>query len=143
MFRVQAGPIEPLELKVLLADPRAGALVSFEGLVRNHNEGQAVASLEYECCEELALAEAARIFAEARASFAVYEIVCVHRTGPLQIGEIAVWTGVCAAHRDAAFVACRYVIDQLKLRLPIWKKEHYLSGASEWVNCRACAGGQA
>ena len=61
--------------------------------------------------------------------------VCVHRTGHLQLGELAVWVGVTAEHRGAAFDACRYIIDEAKARLPIWKKEHYASGATAWINC--------
>lgn len=139
MFAIQAVSIDGMALRQQLENPAAGAVVVFEGLVRNHNEGHAVGALEYECFESLALAEATRIYAEAQARFEVFEIVCVHRTGLLQIGEMAVWTGVNAAHRDAAFEACRYVIDQIKFRLPIWKKEHYLNGQSEWVNCQRCA----
>jgi molybdopterin synthase catalytic subunit/adenylyltransferase/sulfurtransferase len=63
----------------------------------------------------------------------------VHRIGALQVGELAVWVGVSAAHRDEAFRACRYIIDEVKHRLPIWKKEHYLNGDSGWVNCERCA----
>lgn len=71
---------------------------------------------------------------EARAKFAVLSAGCVHRIGRLAVGELAVWIGVTAEHRDAAFDACRYIIDELKTRVPIWKKEHYASGAPEWIN---------
>ena len=73
--------------------------------------------------------------AEARAKFDVVTLACVHRIGALRIGDLAVWVGVAAAHRGAAFEACRYVIDEAKARVPIWKKEHYADGMSEWVNC--------
>jgi molybdopterin synthase catalytic subunit len=63
----------------------------------------------------------------------------LHRSGLLEIGECAVWVGVSSAHRDEAFNACRYIIDQVKSRLPIWKKEHYANGDSGWVNCERCA----
>ena len=64
---------------------------------------------------------------------------CEHRLGDLAIGEVAVWVGVSAPHRDEAFRACRYIIDEVKHRLPIWKKEHYVNGDSGWVNCERCA----
>ena len=64
---------------------------------------------------------------------------CVHRVGLLELGECAVWIGVASPHRDEAFKACRYIIDEIKVRLPIWKKEHYVNGDSGWVNCERCA----
>ena len=81
----------------------------------------------------LAEKEGRRILEEARARFGVIEARAVHRTGPLVIGDVAVWVGVAAAHRDAAFAACRYVIDELKRRVPIWKRERYADGAADWV----------
>ena len=72
-------------------------------------------------------------------NFRFCEARCVHRTGLLEIGDLAVWVGVASAHRDEAFKACRYIIDELKVRLPIWKKEHYVDGDSGWVNCERCA----
>lgn len=92
-------------------------------------------SLDYEAFAPLAEREGERILAEAREKFSVIALGCVHRVGSLQIGDLAVWVGVAAAHRGAAFDACRYVIDEAKARLPIWKKEHYATGASEWINC--------
>ena len=134
-FRISADPLDPAALKPLLGDAHAGACVTFEGWVRNHNDGQPVQSLEYEAFSALAEKEGARILAEAREKFPIDRAVCVHRTGHLQIGELAVWTGVSAAHRDAAFAACRYLIDETKARVPIWKKEHYTTGATAWINC--------
>ena len=74
---------------------------------------------------------------EARRKFAIVDAICIHRVGTLEIGDIAVWVGVTAAHRGAAFDACRYIIDEVKARVPIWKKEHYTGGDSGWVNCEA------
>jgi molybdopterin synthase catalytic subunit len=126
--------------QALLADPVAGAYAGFEGWVRNHNEGRAgVLRLEYEGYESLGIKEGERIIAEARARFDITKVHCIHRLGELEIGELAVWVGVSAAHRDAAFDACRYIIDEVKHRVPIWKKEHYADGDSGWVNCEACA----
>lgn len=140
MFSLTHTAIDTEALRASLRDFRAGALTTFEGRVRNHNEGQSVASLEYEAYSELALKEGSRIVNEAKRKFEVYDCVCVHRLGALQLGEIAVWVGVSAAHRDAAFAACRYIIDEVKYRVPIWKKEQYSEGASEWVNCAHHAG---
>lgn len=134
-FHVSSEPLDAAALKSKLNNQQAGACVIFEGWVRNRNEGQAVASLEYEAYPELAEKEASRIFSEAGAKFAVLEAIAVHRVGHLQLGEMAVWVGVTAEHRDAAFAACRYIIDEMKARVPIWKKEHYTTGASHWINC--------
>ena len=133
MFRLSPGPLDPDALRRELLDPQAGGYVSFEGRVRSRNEGRAVRSLEYEAYGELAEKEGARVLAEARDRFAVLSIAAAHRVGHLQLGELAVWVGVTAEHRGAAFDACRYVIDELKRRVPIWKKEHYATGESAWI----------
>lgn len=139
-FRLSSRPIEPAAAAAELADRSAGGYVSFEGWVRDHNEGQEVTRLEYEAFEALAVKEGERILAEAAARFPLKRALCVHRVGSLEIGEIAVWVGVSAVHRGEAFAACRYIIDEVKHRVPIWKKEHYRSGDSGWVNCEHCAG---
>jgi len=138
-FSFSAEPFSPEALRPSLADPACGGYASFEGWVRDHNEGRGVLKLEYEAYEALAVKEGERIVAEALERFGVRRIGCVHRVGELAIGELAVWVGVSAAHRDEAFAACRYVIDEVKHRLPIWKKEHYVDGDSGWVNCERCA----
>ncbi len=135
MFKIVNQPIEIESLKATLEDAHAGACVTFEGWVRNHNEGKPVQALDYEAYPELAEKEGERILVEAREKFSVQTIACVHRVGALRIGDLAVWVGVTAAHRGAAFDACRYVIDEVKARVPIWKKEHYTDGVSEWINC--------
>jgi molybdopterin synthase catalytic subunit len=134
-FRIESVPFDPAALKTLLGDAHAGACVTFEGWVRDHNDGRPVQSLEYESFAALAEKEGARILAEAREKFAITHAVCVHRVGHLAIGDLAVWTGVSSAHRGAAFDACRYIIDETKARVPIWKKEHYADGATQWINC--------
>ena len=134
-FAISGEQIDVNACMLRLANERAGALVTFEGWVRNHNEGQQVGSLEYEAYALLAESEGERILAEARERFALSGAVAVHRTGHLRIGELAVWVGVTAEHRGAAFDACRYIIDEAKARLPIWKKEHYACGATAWINC--------
>ncbi len=139
-FHFTRTPIAPEELRIALADPACGGYATFEGWVRNSNEGQAVRGLEYEAFEDLGTREGERIIAEALERFGVAHAACAHRVGALAVGELAVWVGVSAAHRDEAFRACRYIIDEVKHRLPIWKKEHYLNGESGWVNCERCAG---
>lgn len=122
-----------------LSDVTCGGYAAFEGWVRDHNEGQRVLRLEYEVYETLAMSEGRKILDEAVERFGVTGAACVHRHGVLELGDVAVWVGVTAAHRDEAFKACRYIIDEVKVRLPIWKKEHYVSGDSGWVNCERCA----
>ena len=134
-FAITDQPIDPAVLELTLAARAAGACVCFAGWIRDHSDGQAVTALEYEAHASLAEQEGERILAEARARFDVIGVACRHRVGRLTIGECAVWVGVTAAHRGAAFDACRYVIDEIKHRLPIWKKEHYANGDSGWVNC--------
>lgn len=138
-MRITDTAIDPDRLRDELTDAAAGAYVGFEGWIRNHNDGRDVLRLEYEVYEPLSISEGDRIIAEARDRFPILHAECVHRSGMLQIGECAVWVGVTSAHRDEAFQACRYIIDQVKVRLPIWKKEHYTDGNSGWVNCERCA----
>lgn len=139
MFLILPTPLERLDLRQDLANPAAGALVSFEGWVRDWNNGREVRFLEYECYEKLALKEGTMICQEAIERFDILEVRCFHRIGRIAVGEMAVWAGATAAHRSAAFQACQYVIDEVKHRVPIWKKETYADGGSEWVNCAGCA----
>ena len=138
-MRITSDRIEPDALRDELVDAAAGAYVGFEGWIRNHNDGEDVLRLEYEVYEPLAISEGEKVIAEAREKFPVLHAECVHRSGALEIGDCAVWVGVTSAHRDEAFAACRYIIDQVKVRLPIWKKEHYVDGHSGWVSCERCA----
>ena len=138
-FAFTHDPIGPAALATALADTAAGGFATFEGWVRDHNEGRDVSRLEYEAFEELAQGEGERIVAEAVRRHGALRARCVHRLGALAVGEMAVWIGVAAAHRAEAFDACRQIIDEIKHRLPIWKKEHYADGDSGWVNCTHCA----
>ena len=138
-FRIAEHKFQPEKERDGLATPSCGGYVSFEGWVRNRNEGQEVLRLEYQAYEVLALKEGGRIVVEAAKLFPVQNALCIHRVGELEIGDLAVWVGVSAGHRDEAFKACRYIIDEIKSRVPIWKKEYYVSGDSGWVNCEACA----
>ena len=141
MFRFSSVPIDPGCERAALADPACGGYASFEGWVRDHNDGRRVLRLDYEAYEALALREGDRIVREALRRFDATHAACVHRVGELALGEMAVWVGVSAAHRAEAFAACRWIIDEVKHRVPIWKKEHYVDGDSGWVNCERCAAG--
>ena len=134
-FAISAAPLDGAELRRTLLRHDAGAFVVFEGWVRNVNEGREVHLLEYEAYEPLALKEGRLILDEARERFGLLDVACQHRVGRLELGDMAVWVGVVSGHRDAAFPACRYVIDEVKARVPIWKKEHYAEGDSGWVHC--------
>ena len=134
-FSITADPIDSAALQQRLVADRAGACATFEGWVRNLNEGEAVHALEYETHEAIAQSEGETVVAEAMDRFDIIAAACVHRVGKLAIGDCAVWVGVSAGHRGAAFDACRYIIDEIKHRLPIWKKEHYQKGATAWINC--------
>ena len=139
-FSVSDTAIDVAAARQAVTDNHCGALVVFEGWIRDHNEGQEVERLEYEVYRPVAEKEGAKIIDEALARFSVSHAMCIHREGLLELGECAVIVCVSSAHRGAAFDACRYIIDQTKTRLPIWKKEHYVTGLSEWVNCEQCAG---
>ena len=138
-FRFTQAPIDAAGARRELLDPGAGGFASFEGWVRDFNEGQQVTRLEYEAFEELAVAEGDRIVAEALARFPIKHALCIHRIGTLGLGDMAVWVAASSAHRGEAFDACRFIIDEVKHRVPIWKKEHYRNGDSGWVNCERCA----
>lgn len=133
-FVLSDAPIDPATLARALADASAGACVTFEGWVRDSNDGRIVRRLDYQAYAPLAQNEGERILAEAMLRFAVVDARCLHRVGSLAIGELAVWVGVSAGHRAAAFDACRYVIDEVKRRVPIWKNEHYADGDSGWLH---------
>ena len=117
----------------------AGGFVAFEGWVRNHNEGKTVKSLEYEIYHSMALKEGNKLLEEALERFDIHKAVCIHREGHLELGDVAVYVACASSHRAAAFEACQFIIDKLKVRLPIWKKEHYTDGDSGWVECEQCA----
>ena len=134
MFKLTDQAIDVEALRHELLTPESGALVEFTGTVRSVNAQREVVALEYEGVEGLARNEFARIEREARETFGHMRVACVHRTGRLAVGEVAVWLGVTTTHRGAAFDACRYLIDELKKRLPIWKKEFYTEGDSGWIN---------
>ncbi|NCT68097.1 MAG: molybdenum cofactor biosynthesis protein MoaE [Rhodanobacteraceae bacterium] len=133
-FRLSETAIDVARERGALDHAAAGGYVSFEGWVRDHNDGRAVRRLDYQAYAPLAASEGEAILAEALARFAVREARCIHRVGALAIGDLAVWVGVSADHRDAAFAACRWIIDEVKRRVPIWKNEHYADGESGWLH---------
>lgn len=136
MFELTCKKIDRNDLSLKLANDQAGALVTFEGWVRNHNQGYKVTSLEYQIYDILALKEGQRIIEEAKEKFNIHNAYAIHRYGHLSIGDIAVWIGAVATHRDDAFKATRFIIDEIKHRLPVWKKEHYENQKPTWVFCK-------
>jgi MoaE-MoaD fusion protein len=123
-------PIETSEIVARLKAPRDGAVVVFEGIVRNHSGNRATLYLEYEAYEAMAIAKMRQIGEQMREKFQIRRFAMVHRLGRLEIGETSVLIAVCSAHRAAAFDACRFGIDTLKSAVPIWKKEFFRDGAA-------------
>jgi molybdopterin synthase catalytic subunit len=128
---------QPLDLaahEAAVADPRAGAVVSFQGVVRDHDHGRAVVSLDYEG-HPTALAVLAEVAADVARDPEVVAVAVSHRVGALKVGDVALVAAVSTAHRGAAFAACARLVDQAKARLPIWKHQVFDDGSDEWVNC--------
>jgi molybdopterin synthase catalytic subunit len=132
IFQLVRESIYPHKLALDLKVPEDGALVVFDGFVRNNFKGRQTLYLEYEAYEPMAHAKMREIGAEIRAKFLIHRLAIVHRLGRLEIGETSVWIAVSSPHRGAAFDACRYAIDALKRTVPIWKKE-YFAGGSVWA----------
>ena len=125
--------IDPAALVRAVQSPERGGVVSFAGIVRNHHAGREVVRLEYSAYLPMAEAECARIVAETKARWPV-AVAMAHRIGTIEIGENAVIVAAAAAHRGDAFDACRHVIDEVKSRVPIWKREYYADGSVAWVD---------
>ena len=132
-FSLTDQPLDIPSLAADLHDPAAGAEVTFDGRVRNHHSGRMVSQLEYQAYPALALATGRRVLEEEAARHGILRALAAHRTGPLKIGESAVWVGAASAHRGPAFDAVRAIIERLKYELPVWKKETYSDGSTEWV----------
>jgi molybdopterin synthase catalytic subunit len=133
MFEIISEPIDVTALERRVRGDARGGVVTFLGVVRERSDDdRPVTGLSYEAHQAMAVAEFERIADEARERFGGCEIAVVHRVGDLRIGEVAVAVAVASAHRGTAFDACEYVIDELKRRAPIWKKEHYADGDSVW-----------
>jgi molybdopterin synthase catalytic subunit len=133
LFTITNQPLDPTALTMLVQSPDMGALVTFAGIVRNNFGGRATAYLEYEAYESMAVAVLEQLANEARATWGTGEIAIHHRVGRLEIGETAVLICVAAAHRHEAFEAAEWLMDRIKEVAPIWKKEIWADGASEWV----------
>lgn len=134
MTQLRDGPLSAQEVQDAAADPAAGAIALFVGTVRNHDHGQGVTALSY-TAHPSAQAELERVAEKVAASYELLSLALVHRTGDLQVGDVAVVAAVGAAHRQVAFAACEELIDQVKATVPIWKHQHLTSGDSEWVGC--------
>jgi molybdopterin synthase catalytic subunit len=119
--------------------PDCGAYVIFKGLVRNHNEGKIVTSLEYEAYESMGIKVGNQIIEDAKKIFSIKNAFCIHRVGHLRIEDTAVIVGVFATHRQDCYSANEYIIDRIKSEVPIWKKENYLNEKPHWVNCHGCS----
>lgn len=133
MLAITSQPIDFLEVREDIRDVRCGGVVIFEGVVRSEDDGaHRVVALEYEAHVTMAIAEFERIAEDLRNAHPNVRLAMVHRTGRIAVGEAAVVVAVAAPHRDEAFVACRYAIDELKAHAPIWKREHFSDGSSHW-----------
>jgi molybdopterin synthase catalytic subunit len=134
LVTVSADRLDLAEHEAAVADPRAGAVVSFQGVVRDHDHGRQVARIEYEG-HPSATEILREVAAEVAADPTVYAVAVSHRLGPLEIGDVALVAAVSTAHRAAAFAACARLVDEAKARLPIWKRQLFVDGTEEWVNC--------
>jgi molybdopterin synthase catalytic subunit len=133
LFQITEEPLDPAPLVALVSAPEMGAVVTFAGIVRNNFGGRSTAYLEYEAFEPMAAAVLAQLAAEARAQWNTGAIAIHHRIGRLEIGETAVLIVVAAPHRHEAFEAAEQIMDRIKQVAPIWKREVWADGASEWV----------
>lgn len=141
--RVVREPIDGAGLLARCTSEEDGAALLFLGVVRNHNDGRPVGSLEYHAYAEMAEGVMRQIIAEAAERWEAGRIGVVHRVGQLEVGEASVAIVVAAPHRDAAYEASRYIIEELKKRVPIWKKEGYVDGDREWLGGSAPADARA
>jgi molybdopterin synthase catalytic subunit len=131
-------PLDLVRLVARVHSPGHGGIASFLGVVRSHHQGRTVVRLTYSAYPEMAEAECARIVADAETRWPV-RVALEHRLGTLEIGEAAVAVVAAGAHRDEAFAACRHVIEELKSRVPIWKREQFADGGHDWVGQDASA----
>jgi molybdopterin synthase catalytic subunit len=127
-------PIDPASLINEVSSPQYGAISLFVGTVREVNEGRSVSAIEYSAYKSMASAELDRILDEAEARFGISALVVEHRIGLLGLGDVSVAIAAAHAHRAPALDCTRYVIEEIKKRVPIWKKEHYADGTREWVD---------
>lgn len=133
LTELRAEPLSVDEIRLAAADPAAGAVAIFIGAVRDHDHGRAVTALSY-TAHPSAQAELSRVAEKIAASYSIVSLAVAHRTGDLQIGDLAVVAAVGAGHRDVAFAACHALVDELKATVPIWKHQFFIGDESEWVN---------
>jgi molybdopterin synthase catalytic subunit len=131
---VTTEPLDVFAHEKAVSDPAAGAVVLFQGVVRDHDDGRTVTALEYEA-HPSAPEILAAVAAEVAADPAVYAVAVSHRVGALAVGDVALVAAVSTAHRAAAFAACARLVDEVKTRLPVWKRQVFTDGSDEWVNC--------
>lgn len=136
---VTADPIDTGELLSRVGDPEDGAVALFLGIVRNHNDARPVAGMDYEGYADMAREQLAAIVGEAAERTGSDRIAAVHRLGTLAVGEVSVAIAASTPHRAEAFDGARYVIEEIKKRLPVWKREHYLDREAEWLEGRVPA----
>jgi molybdopterin synthase catalytic subunit len=134
MIRLTSEPIDSSQLLADIQSDSAGAVLLFLGTTRDSTDGRATASLDYECYPEMASAKLAELESEARRRWPLAGCQIVHRFGHLEIGEASVAIAVSSPHRDAAFAAGQWLIDTLKQVVPIWKRENWADGSSQWVH---------
>ncbi len=133
MTELRAEPLSVDEIRAVAADPAAGAVAVFIGTVRDHDHGRGVTALSYSA-HPSAETEIGRVAEKIAASYPIVSLAVAHRTGDLQIGDLAVVAAVGAEHRDVAFTACHALVDEIKATVPIWKHQFFTGGDSEWVN---------
>lgn len=126
--------IEPAVVLSMVGAPEDGAAVLFVGMVRDHNDGRPVSGMRYDSYGPMAEKVLHAIAVEAAESLGAGRVAVVHRVGELEIGEVSVAVAASSAHRAATFDAARYVIEEIKRRLPVWKREHYEEGGSQWLD---------
>lgn len=135
MMEITENSIQVEKLYNELYNITCGAVVTFEGRVRNHNDLKQVVKLEYECYYPMAMKVLEEIKNQALKKWNIKKLIAVHRIGEIPIGEIAVWIGVASVHRKESFEACQFVINEIKHKVPIWKRETYFDGLTKWVEC--------
>ena len=134
-FALLDKPNNDRRLKLALLNDQSGALATFEGWVRNHNNARPVTKLTYYGYEKLAINQGEKLITQAKQQFDIINAVAIHRIGDLAIGDMAVWIGVTAHHRYPAFDACRWLLDAIKADIPVWKQEFYAdSEESLWLS---------
>lgn len=138
LFEIRTSPIGLDECVHAVSRQEAGAVATFVGVVRNHNHGQPITLLEYQAYESMAVKEMQRVAQGIAEEIPGVQLAALHRVGALKVGEVAVICAASAAHRDAAFLACRALIDRIKAQVPVWKREHGPDGPywAEWKDAR-------